>query len=200
MAAYAEEHAADDTADALMRTGSLAGLLYEDGAVVRRDAEGRVHVTETGDMSARSGAGIGAVVGGIIGILAGPSGMVIGAGAGAALGGLAAHADTGFDQHSLETLGAALPAGTSALVVTTDQTFVESVRDRHAQADRVVMAAQIAAVISDHLRAGHDVLLAMDVTVDGVVASRIVSAPDQLAVFNITHTRTDHPGANPAAQ
>lgn len=185
VAAYTQERAADDTLTDLMRVGSTAGLLYDDAAVVRRDAEGRVHITETGDMSTRTGAGVGALIGGIIGILGGPAGIAIGAGTGAALGGLAAHADIGFDQQSLEQLGAALPAGASALVVTTSQELVESVRDQVTDADTMTTAAQIAAVVGDHLATRQDILLAMALTTSGVTAIKIVSAPDQLAVFHI---------------
>lgn len=186
--AYTQERAAEDTLTALTQTGVDTGLVFDDAAVVRRDAEGRVHIRETGDMSTGAGAGIGALVGGVIGILGGPAGIAIGAGAGAALGGLAAHADTGFDQESLERLGAALPAGTSAIVVTTSQGFVEAVREQAADGENLTMATQIASVVGEHLAARQDVLLAMVLTEDGVTASKVVSSPEQLAVFNIAAT------------
>ena len=109
VAAYTQERAADVALEALSGAGSDAGLVIDDAAVVRRDAEGRVHISETGDMRTGAGAGVGALIGGVIGILGGPAGIAIGAGAGAAIGGLAAHADSGFDQQSLQRLGAALP-------------------------------------------------------------------------------------------
>lgn len=186
VAAYTQEGAADDTVTALGNAASGTGFVYDDAAVVRRNSQGRVHISETGDMSTGAGAGIGALVGGVIGILGGPAGIAIGAGAGAALGGLAAHADTGFDQESLERLGAALPAGTSALVVTTSQGFVEAVRDQASDGENLTMATQIAGVVHEHLAAREDVLLAMVLTEDGVTASKVVSSPEQLAVFNIS--------------
>ena len=74
-------------------------------------------------MSTGKGAGIGALVGGVIGILGGPAGIAAGAAAGAAIGAIGAHTDGGFDQNSLKELGGALPAGSSALAVTTSQDF-----------------------------------------------------------------------------
>jgi uncharacterized membrane protein len=193
VAAYTAEGAADKTLTDLTQVRSLEGLRYEDAAVVRRDSEGRVHVTETGDMSARSGAGIGALIGGIIGILAGPSGMVIGAGAGAALGGLAAHPDIGFDQHSLKELGGVLQPGTSALVVTTSKDLVEH-RGRSTEGENKSVARQLAAVIADHLANHQDVLLSMVLTDDGVAAIEVAAAPDQRAVFNISASDAESDG------
>ncbi len=188
VAAYTQERAAEATLAALTRAGSDTGIGYGDAAVVRRDAEGRVHISETRDMSTKTGAGIGGLIGGVIGILGGPAGIAIGAGAGATLGGLAAHADAGFDQQSLEKLGTALPARTSALVITTSKAFVEAVRDQSAHGENLTIASEIAGVIGDHLAARQDVLLDMVLTEDGVAASKVVSAPNQLAVFNIAAT------------
>lgn len=199
VAAYVREGAAHDALTALSRAPSDGGLVYGDAAVVRRDTKGRAHISETGDLSTGAGAGIGALVGGVIGILGGPAGIAIGAGAGAALGGLATHADTGFDQQSLETLGAALPAGTSALVVTTSQDFVAAVRAQAVNGENLTMAGEIAAVVGEHLARRQDVLLAMVVTDEGVVASTVVSAPDQLAVFGIAAGVVDEVGGTPEA-
>ncbi len=188
VAAYTQERAAEAVQDALAQAGSDAGAMFGDSALVRRDAEGRVHISESGDMSTGAGAGIGALIGGVIGLLGGPQGMVVGAGVGAAIGGLAAHADTGFDNESLEVLGAALPPGTSALVVTTSQSFIETVREQATEGENLVAAAQIAGAIGGRLAARQDVLMAMLITESGVSANTVLSAPDELAMFEITAT------------
>lgn len=188
VAAYVDERGADNTLDALKQAKKQDQFYYDDAAVVRRSAEGKVHIKETGDMSTGKGAGIGALIGGVIGILGGPAGVALGAGAGAAVGAIAAHGDAGFDQDSLEEIGAALPSGTSALAVTTSQDFVEAVRKQAPDEATLTIASDIAAEISDRLNARQDVLMAMAITEDGVAASKVVSSPSEVAIFGIAAT------------
>ena len=185
VAAYVDERRADDTLETLKSARANDEFFFDDAAVVRRDTDGKVHIDETGDMSAGKGAGIGALIGGVLGILGGPAGVAAGAGIGAGIGGLAAHADAGFDNESLSALGGALPAGASALVVTTSQDFVEVVREQALAGETLTLARDIAAQVEGHLSAGQDVLLAMALTEAGVAASKVVSSPDELAVFGI---------------
>lgn len=185
VAAYVDERAADQTLETLKQAKKAEEFYFDDAAVVRRDAEGKVHIKETGDMSTGKGAGIGALIGGVIGLLGGPGGVVLGAGAGAAIGGIAAHGDAGFDKDSLEEIGGALPSGTSALAVTTSQEFVEAVRDQAADEDTLTIASDIAEQIGASLSARKDILMAMVLTEAGVAASKVVSSPDEVAVFGI---------------
>jgi uncharacterized membrane protein len=187
IAAYTDENAADGSLDALNEAKD-GGFVYDDAAVVRRDADGEVHIEETGDMSGGKGAGIGALIGGVIGILGGPAGVALGAGAGAAIGGVAAHSDAGFNNDTLERIGGALPAGTSALAVTTSKDFVELVRDAATDEETLTMAQDIADEISGNLQAGQDMLMALLLTEDAVAAMKVVSGPDALGVFGIVAT------------
>ena len=100
VAAYVDERGADQALDALKQAKKDDEIYYDDAAVVRRDAEGKVHTKETGDMTTGKGAGIGALIGGVIGLLGGPAGVAAGAAVGAAVGGIAAHGDAGFDKDS----------------------------------------------------------------------------------------------------
>ena len=84
--AFTDEMAADQALDAMKAAKKQQQFYFEDAAVIRQDAQGKVQYHETGDMGAGKGAGIGALVGGVIGILGGPAGVVVGAGAGAAIG------------------------------------------------------------------------------------------------------------------
>ena len=186
VAAYVDERGADNALDQLKKAKKADQFYYDDAAVVRRSAEGKVHVKETGDMSTGKGAAIGGLVGGVIGLLAGPVGWaVLG---GAAIGAIAAHGDAGFDKDTLEEIGGALPSGTSALVVTTSKDFVEAVRKEAADEETLTLARDIATQINGHLNARQDVLMAMVLTEDGVAAGKIVSAPDEVAVFGIAAT------------
>jgi uncharacterized membrane protein len=185
IAAYVDERGADQALEALKQAKKDEEFSFDDAAVVRRDAEGKVHTKETGDMSTGKGAGIGALIGGVLGLLGGPGGVVLAAGAGAAIGGLAAHGDAGFDRDSLKEIGAALPAGTSALAVTTSKDFVEEVRKQAADQETLSVAKDIADQISASLNARQDVLMAMAITEVGVAATKVVSSPGELAVFSI---------------
>jgi len=187
IAAYTDENAADGALDALKEARD-GGFVYDDAAVVRRGTGGEVHIKETGDMSGGKGAGIGALIGGVIGILGGPAGVALGAGAGAAIGGTAAHSDAGFNNDTLERIGGAIPAGSSALAVTTSQDFVELVRDAATDEQTLTMAQDIADEISGNLNAGQDMLMALLLTEDSVAAMKVVSGPDALAVFGIAAT------------
>ncbi len=185
IAGYTDEKAADGALDALKQAKHAGEFAYDDAAVVRRDADGKVHITETGDMSTGKGAGIGALIGGVFGLLGGPAGVALGAGAGAAIGGIAAHSDAGFNNETLERIGGALPAGTSALGVTTSKYFVESVRAAATDEETLTMAQDIADEISSNLNAGQDLLLALVITEDAVAATKVVAGPDAVAVFGI---------------
>ena len=185
VAAYVNEKGADQALDGLKEAQKEGAFYYDDAAVVRCDADGKVHIKETGDMTTGKGAGIGALIGGVIGLLGGPAGVALGAGAGAAIGGLAAHGDAGFDKDSLAKIGGALPAGTSALAVTTSQEFVEIVREQAADEDTLSIASDIADQIGASLSARKDILMAMLLTEAGVAATKVVSSPDEVAVFGI---------------
>jgi uncharacterized membrane protein len=98
--------------------------------VIRQDADGKVHYSETGDMRMGRGAGAGALIGGLLGILGGPAGIAIGASAGAALGAAATHGDAGFRDESLKTVGLALKPSTSAVFAITSDAFLRAVQDQ----------------------------------------------------------------------
>jgi uncharacterized membrane protein len=188
VAAYTDENAAEEAFEALKQAKDSGAFFYDDAAVVRRAADGEVDIKEHGDMSTGKGAGIGALIGGVIGVLGGPAGVALGAGAGAAIGGIAAHSDAGFNNETLERIGGALPAGTSALAVTTSSDFVEAVRDAASDEETMTMAQEIADGISSTLNAGQDAMVALVLTEEGVAATKVVSGPDSLAVFGIAAT------------
>ncbi len=188
VAAYVDERGADNALESLKQAKKAGEFYYDDAAVVRNSADGNLHINETGDMTTGKGAGVGALIGGVIGILGGPAGVAAGAAAGAAIGAIAAHGDAGFNQKTLEEIGGALPAGTSALLATTSKDFVEAVRDQATDEDTMTLAQDIANEINAQLSARQDVLMAMVITEEGVAATEIVSSPSEVAVFGIVAT------------
>lgn len=188
VAAFVDERAAEDALKIMKEARRSGDFYYEAAAVIRSDHKGKVHISEPGDMSTGEGAGVGALFGSVIGLLGGPAGMAIGAGAGAALGGLAGHGDAGFDNDSLEEIGGALVPGSSALVASTSQLFVEEVRRQAESGATLTAAKEIAGNIRQNLEARQDVLYSLVITENGVAASQVVSSPTALAVFGIAAT------------
>ena len=188
VAAFVNERAAEDALKILKEARRSGEFYFDDAAVIRSDDKGKVHISESGDMSTGKGAGIGALIGGVIGLLGGPGGVAIGAGAGAALGGLAAKGDAGFSNESLKEIGAALMPGSSAIAATTSQVFVEEVRRQAESGATLTAAKEIAGNIRQNLEARQDVLYSLVITENGVAASQVVSSPTALAVFGIAAT------------
>jgi uncharacterized membrane protein len=97
----------------------------ENVALVHKKADGKIELKEEAEKLAGE-AGIGALVGGALGILAGPMGVVAFGAMGAALGGIAAKLDdVGFDDSGLNNLGEDLQPGESAIVAVLDSEFNE---------------------------------------------------------------------------
>lgn len=116
LAVFEDESAAEEAFKALHQAEKDKKLDLDNVVLIHKEAEGKIHVKETAEKIS-GGAGIGALVGGALGLLAGPVGVITLGAAGAALGGLTAKLDdVGFDDTRLESLGEALPPGNSAVL------------------------------------------------------------------------------------
>ncbi|MGI8882265.1 MAG: DUF1269 domain-containing protein [Jatrophihabitans sp.] len=93
-------------------------LQLHDAVVVRHDADGHTHVTETTDITPGRGALSGGIWGLLLGtLLAGPFGLVVGA-AGAGTGALVAKLrDTGIKDEKIAELRRTVPPGRTALAL-----------------------------------------------------------------------------------
>jgi uncharacterized membrane protein len=173
VAAFHDEEAGGQVADAVKEAKHQGQLSYKNLAVIRKDVEGKVKIKETGDMGGGVGAAIGAVAGGALGLLAGPAGLAAGAAAGAIIGGAgAALHDAGIPDERLEMLGDVLGPGNSAFIgifeqVKVDKETMEAIDQTAAEA-----VEAMAADIKDTLEGGQDVAYALAVTPEGVVAKR----------------------------
>ena len=171
--AFTEETAADEALKAMKDAKKQKQFYFEDAAVIRQDADGKVHYHETGDMSTGRGAGAGALIGGILGILGGPAGVVLGAGAGAAIGAVAAHGDAGFQDESLETIGVALEPGTSAIAAITSHDFLKALQKQVGKDDIATAVNNIAAEISAKLAEGKSMALGLILAEDGIAIQEV---------------------------
>jgi uncharacterized membrane protein len=188
VAAFPEENAGEEALKALKQARKQKQVYFEDAAVIRQDAEGGVHYHETGDMSTGKGAGAGALVGGLIGVLGGPTGIVIGAGAGALVGGALAHGDAGFDDKGLEQLGVALKPGTSAIALVTSSAFLHAARQRVNNTEMRVVLGSIGAELSARLEVGKSVALGIALTGEGLVIEEVASDDKTAEVISIVLT------------
>jgi uncharacterized membrane protein/sporulation protein YlmC with PRC-barrel domain len=111
-----------------------------DAAVLVKREDGTLALDDTKDLKPRTGRVLGAITGGLIGLLAGPVGAVVGALAGLGVGGLAAkHIDWGFSDRFLEALQAHLQPGTSALVLLVETEWLQPLSDALADDKGVIL-------------------------------------------------------------
>ena len=186
--AFTDETAADETLKELKEAKKQEQFYFEDAAVVRQDAKGKVHYHETGDIRTGKGAGVGAIVGGVLGILGGPAGIALGAGVGAAAGAVAAHKDSGFKDESLESVGVALKPNTSALAMITSHEFLKAMQEQASEDEIREMVANLAAEISDKLDQGKSMALGVILAEDGLAVREVAINEDsmELAGYVIT--------------
>lgn len=157
VAAYTDEAAAKAVLEKIEKAKKDKSFQFWDAAVIRKNERGHYFFDETKDMSAPKGAGIGAVIGGLIGITGGPAGIVIGAGLGAAVGGFFANADGGIKDERLEDVGHALEAENSALLIVSDQEYLRDMRAYADAEDTMVAVHKLTDGISEHMQQGQNV-------------------------------------------
>lgn len=139
-AVYAGENTATDVFKSMRSAQSSTGERIEAYAVVSKDLKGKVRVRD----QRRTDAGIGAVVGGVIGLLGGPAGVALGASAGGAVGFLTGEA-VGISRDNVNNMKQSLTPDSSALVVVLNDRWVRDVeRDMKQAQARQVIAHQIA--------------------------------------------------------
>jgi uncharacterized membrane protein len=171
--AFTDEKAGDEALKAMKGAKGQGKFYFEDAAVIRQDLDGKVHYHETGDMRTGRGAGAGALIGGILGILGGPAMIAIGASAGAAIGAAAAHGDAGFRDESLKTVGVALKPGTSAVTAITSNAFLRAVQANVPIEDLRSIVSNLAAEISARLNEGKNIALGIVLAETGLALKEV---------------------------
>jgi len=187
IAAFQDEKGADAALKDL-KTAKWQGVIgIQDAAVIRRDQKDKLHVKETGDWGGGKGATLGAVLGGAIGLLAGPV-VLIGA-AGALIGGLAAKMrDSGFSNERLDIIGGALKPGTSAIVAVIEHKWVAEYENMVAEAGADVMTQAISEDIAAQLKAGGEVAYTAISTEEAAVFGREAVSEDKVEIGGLVIT------------
>lgn len=168
-----------------LKKGKRAGLIgIQDAAVVVKDADGKLKVTDSRRRSRRvKGFVTGGAVGAFIGLLAGPVGWA--ALGGGALGALAGRIAGSPLRQLMTDLGESLTPNTSAIVAIIEHHWVEMLeRELAAEGARVVHEV-LKQDIAEQLQAGGNVLYTVGGGANVAGAARIVDSPTGTQVSGI---------------
>ena len=114
---------AKQTVKDIKSSGALEGYDIVAQAIVEQDAKGKVHIHEPGH--GVWGAVIGGAVGGLLGLIGGPVGVLALAASGAAVGGVAGHLDRAIPKDDLEEIGEAMSPDSSGFLLLLEDTYSE---------------------------------------------------------------------------
>src|SRR5215208_3500336 len=152
IAAYLFEDLAQKDFDAILKLAEDGTITIEGAAVVQKDPDGEVHVTEAGDHLGRRGAKLGGGAGLVVGLFAPPllAATAVGAAAGGVMGKFAKHRlESGIG----EKLDAALPPGSGGVIAVYDADGAATVDRALANAVRKSVA-HIEGASAKELKAG----------------------------------------------
>ena len=152
IAVYLFEDLAKKDFDAVIELAKDKKITVEGVVLVQKDAEGEVHVVETGDHLGRKGAKIGGGVGLVVGLFAPPllAATAVGAAAGAVLGRFAKHR---LQSGIAEKMDTALPPGSGGVIAVYDTDGAGAVDKALANAVKKSVA-QIDGTSAKELKAG----------------------------------------------
>src|SRR6266480_6713111 len=126
IAAYLFEDLAKQDFDAVLKLAEDKTITAEGIVLVQKEADGEVHVVETGDHLGRKGAKLGGGVGLVVGLVAPPllAATAIGAAAGGVMGKFARHR---LESGIAEKMDAALPPSSGGVIAVYDSGGAEAV-------------------------------------------------------------------------
>jgi uncharacterized membrane protein len=152
IAAYLFEDLAKQDFDAVLKLAEQKTITVEGVVLVQKDADGEVHVVETGDHLGRKGAKIGGGVGLVVGLFAPPllAATAVGAAAGAVLGKFTKHR---LESGIAEKMDTALPPGSGGVIAVYDTDGAGAVDEALANAVKKSVA-QIDGTSAKELKAG----------------------------------------------
>jgi uncharacterized membrane protein len=169
VAAFNDLNGASQALTSLKEAKKERLIEIEDAAVLTKDSDGKVRIKETADMRAGKGATIGAIAGGVVGLLAGPVGWA--ALGGGVIGGLAAKLhDSGFPDDRLRQLAEGLTPDSSALVAVIDHRWVADLERELARQGADVVTEGLRDDIAARLKEGGGIVYTVVDTGEAIVA------------------------------
>ena len=161
VAVYGDEADAQADYDVVKELYHAKAIGNFDAAVIRKAADGKVHVNKD-ETATRKGAWGGAAVGAVVGILFPPS-ILASAGVGALAGGLGGHFLKGMSRSDVKELGEFLDDGEVALLVVGDWQLDKAIDKAFSRAikkmDREVKSLQRGELEADYaamMSGGHE--------------------------------------------
>ena len=119
---------ADNAVKQIKKSGALKGQMIVAEVVVEQDEKGKVHVHEPGHGT--FGSVVGAVGGGLLGLIGGPAGLLAWTVGGAVVGGVAGkYLGRPFSKGDLKEIGEAMSPNSSAFLLLVEDIHSESVID-----------------------------------------------------------------------
>lgn len=173
IAAFNSPDGAGEYMDAI-KQGKREGLIgIIDAAVVVKNAEGKIKITDTKE---RRGKGFitGSVVGGLLGLIVAPPVAVVAAGGGI-IGTLVGQLRSAPIRNEMKEIGAALTLNSSAIVAVIEHTWVSKLEAALAEAGAQVIRDSIQADIAAQLNAGRNVVYTAGAGADAGGAARLVT-------------------------
>jgi uncharacterized membrane protein len=166
-----------------LKEGKKEGLIgIIDAAVVVKDADGKLKVTDAKRRSTR-GFVTGGVVGGLVGLLAGPVGWVaLGGGAIGALVGKMRGAPLKAD---MQDIGSALTPNSSAIVAVIEHTWVTELEEALAAEGAHLVREALKADIAEQLNADGNVLYTAVSSDTGGGIARVADSPEGTTVTGL---------------
>jgi uncharacterized membrane protein len=169
VAAFNDLNGASQALTSLKEAKKERLIEIEDAAVLTKDSDGKIRIKETADMRAGKGATIGAIAGGVVGLLAGPVGWA--ALGGGVIGGLAAKLhDSGFPDDRLRQLAEGLTPDSSALVAVIDHRWVADLERELARQGADVVTEGLRDDIAARLKEGGGIVYTVVDTGEAIVA------------------------------
>jgi len=175
VAAYnSPDRAAQVMAD--LKEGKKEGLIgIIDAAVVVKDADGKLKVTDAKRRSTR-GFITGGVIGGVVGLLAGPVGWA--ALGGGVIGGLVGKVRGAPLKAEMQDLGSALTPNSSAIVAVVEHTWVPKLEAQLAAEGARIVRDEMKADIAEQLQSGGNVLYTAVGGEGGGAAARVAESTE----------------------
>jgi uncharacterized membrane protein len=167
-----------------LKEGKKEGLIgIIDAAVVVKDADGKLKVTDAKRRSTR-GFITGGVIGGLVGLLAGPVGWV--ALGGGAIGALAGKMKGAPLKAEMQDIGSALTPNSSAIVAIIEHTWVTKLEEAMAAEGAYLVREALKADIAEQLNADGNVLYTAIAGETGAGMARVTESPEGTTVTGLT--------------
>jgi uncharacterized membrane protein len=156
IAAFDEETSAEEALKTLKESRDEKLIGVQAAVALCKDREGQIHFKDVGLTPAKGAAG-GVVLGAVVGILTGGTGLALGA-LGALVGGLVGRKkrDSRFPADRVNQIAASLAPGSSAVVIVMESGWAVVLEEQLALLGGDVLTAEIPADVAQHPDADQD--------------------------------------------